>query len=120
MSVIIGFSIILGFLALGEVVSVLLSHFIPGSVLGMLFLFFTLLMGWIKPDRVRPVATFLTKNMTIFFFPAFMGILDQWDIISVNLVGWLVVVFVSTIAVFFSSGYAANKVDQLLKKEEKK
>ena len=120
MSVIIGLSIILGFFALGEIVSVLISHFMPGSVLGMLFFFFALLMGWVNADRVRPVATFLTRNMTVFFMPAFMGILDQWDIISVSLVEWILVVLLSTIAVFFTSGYTAKKVDQLTKKEEEK
>ena len=119
MSVIVGISILLGFFALGEFVSVLVSHFIPGSVLGMLFLFFSLLMGWVSPERIRPVATFLTKNMTVFFLPAFMGILDQWDIISVNFVGWILVVLLSTIAVFFSSGFTAKKVEQFNKNKRK-
>lgn len=121
MSIIIGTFIILGFLALGEAVSYLIGHFVPGSVLGMILLFLALSLKWIKPDTIRPVAKFLTQNMTIFFIPAFMGILDRWGLISLNFGGWLTVVFLSTIAVFFSSGIAAKIIIKLTgRKEEPK
>ncbi len=121
MSIIIGTFVILGFLALGEALSYLIGHFVPGSVLGMILLFIALTLKWIKPETIRPVASFLTQNMTIFFIPAFLGILDRWELISLNLGGWLAVVFLSTIAVFFSSGIAAKIIIKLTnQKEEKK
>ncbi len=120
MSIIIGTLIIFGFLALGEAISYLIGHFVPGSVLGMILLFIALTLKWVKPETVRPVATFLTKNMTIFFIPAFMGILDRWGLISLNFCGWLAVVFLSTVAVFFSSGLTAKIIIKLNGKKEEK
>lgn len=120
MSIIIGTLIIFGFLALGDAISYLIGHFVPGSVLGMILLFIALTLKWIKPETVRPVATFLTKNMTIFFIPAFMGILDRWGLISLNFGGWLAVVFLSTVAVFFSSGLTAKIIIKLNGKKEEK
>ena len=38
MEVIIGFGIIMAFLAAGECLSVLMGHFVPGSVVGMMLL----------------------------------------------------------------------------------
>lgn len=117
MNIVIGIAIILGFLALGEVGAYLMNHFIPGSVLGMILLFIALTLKWVKPDTIRPVAKFLTQNMSIFFIPAFMGILEQWDVIRLNFVEWIIVVLFSTIAVFFSSGYVAKIIIKLTYKE---
>ncbi len=118
MSVAISFCIILFFLVLGEVASYLISNFIPGSVIGMLLLFVALLLKWVKPENVRPAATFLIKNMPIFFIPAF--ILEQWDIIRLNLVEWILVVLLSTIAVFLTSGFTAKIVMKAKQRKEEK
>lgn len=69
---------ILLFYALGEGLSRLMRGFLPGSVLGMLLLFAVLELRWISPDWVRDSATFLTRNMGIFFVPAGVGLVTQW------------------------------------------
>lgn len=120
MTIVKGICIILGFLTLGEVCSILINHFIPGSVLGMILLFLALTLKIVKPESIRSVAEFLTKNMAIFFLPAFMGIMDQWGLISLNLGGWLIVMFASTIAVFFTSGWEAKTIIRFNERREKK
>ena len=40
---VIGFTIILAFLVAGELVSALIGHFMPGSVIGMVLLMFSIL-----------------------------------------------------------------------------
>ena len=68
-----GIFIIMAFYLLGECCAWLINDFVPGSVLGMMFLFLALSMRWVRPERVRPVARFLCDNMAFFFLPAGVG-----------------------------------------------
>lgn len=99
-----GILIITGFLALGNAASVMLGHFIPGSVCGMVLLFIALASKAIKAEDVRPVADFLTKNMSLFFVPASIGIMKQWGLISGSLFGWAGVILISTLLVLLTVG----------------
>lgn len=117
MEIIIGFGILIGFWAAGECLSVLMGHFVPGSVLGMLLLFVALMLKWVKPQHIEKVAHFLTRNMTIFFIPTVMGIMDQWGIIRVNWLGWLAVIVLTTICVMAATGYTVQWTDCLLRKK---
>ncbi|MDE6871260.1 MAG: CidA/LrgA family protein [Bacteroidales bacterium] len=106
MKTIKGIFIILLFLALGNICSWCIGNFIPGSVCGMVLLFIALLCRIIKEDDIRTTADFLTRNMTIFFIPASIGIMEQWGLISANIAGWLCVVFLSTVCVLAVTGLA--------------
>ena len=53
MNVFIGLFIILAFLVIGNLLSALLGGFIPGSVIGMLLLFLSLLTGVIKDKYLK-------------------------------------------------------------------
>ncbi len=97
-----GIFLILMFLGLGHLCSFAIGEFLPGSVVGMLLLFAALLLKVVKPEDVRPVANFLTRNMTLFFLPASIGIMEQWGIIRLNFVAWLVIVILPTICVLVS------------------
>ena len=116
MQVIIGFFIILAHLVAGNMISSLIGGFIPGSVIGMVLMFISLLTGLVKDRQIRTVATFLTDNMTMFFLPAFMGIMDLWGIIRMNIVAWVVVVVVSTLMVLLSAAFTQDGIESLLSK----
>ena len=73
-----GIFIIMAFYLLGESIAWLLNGFIPGSVL----LFGALMLRWVNPDRVRPVARFLCNNMAFFFLPAGVGVITSMDVLS--------------------------------------
>lgn len=118
MRILKGIFIILLHLSIGILLAGLIGNFLPGSVLGMILLFISLLTGMVKEESVREVAEFLTGNMTLFFLPAFMGIMDIWDVLKVNLAGWLIVVAVSTIAVLASSGWVQQGVERIGRKED--
>ncbi|MBQ6689169.1 MAG: CidA/LrgA family protein [Bacteroidales bacterium] len=109
-----GFFIILLHWVAGNVISALAADFIPGSIIGMLLLLCSLLLGLVKDDDVRPVAGFLTDNMTIFFLPAFMGIMDLWGILKLDLLAWIAVIILSTVMVLISTGI----VQQLLERRK--
>ncbi|MBQ7279672.1 MAG: CidA/LrgA family protein [Bacteroidales bacterium] len=111
MKVIHGFCIIMAFYALGEALSILIGHFVPGSVLGMVLLFAALCLRWVSPESIREVAHFLTSNMILLFIPTFMGIIDTWGLISVSWLGWLAVVLLTTVAVMAATGYSVEFVE---------
>lgn len=113
MNIFIGLFIILGFLAIGNLLSALLGGFMPGSVMGMLLLFLSLLAGIVKDKWVRPVATFLTDNMMIFFMPAFMGIMDLWGVVKMDLWSWVAVIVISTVLVMLSAGLTQTLTERL-------
>lgn len=116
MQVIIGFFIILAHLVVGNLLSTLIGGFIPGSVTGMVLMFISLLTGIVKDHQIRTVATFLTDNMTMFFLPAFMGIMDLWGIIRMNIVAWVVVVAASTLMVLLAAAFTQDGIESLLSK----
>ncbi|MBR1517706.1 MAG: CidA/LrgA family protein [Bacteroidales bacterium] len=116
MKIVQGFAIIMAFFALGEACSILIGHFIPGSVIGMVLLFAALCLGWVQPDAIRPVAQFLTGNMILLFIPTFMGIIDTWGVLQSNLLAWFAVVTLTTVAVMAASGYSVQAIEWLRKR----
>ena len=62
MQIITGFFIILVHLVAGNLLSGLIGGFAPGSVIGMILLFISLMTGLVKDHQIRRVATFLTDN----------------------------------------------------------
>ena len=48
----------------------------------MMLLFGALMLRWVNPDRVRPVARFLCNNMAFFFLPAGVGVITSMDVLS--------------------------------------
>ena len=119
MKIIKGIAIILGFLALGEVCSSLIGRFIPASVMGMILLFAALCLKIVKADSIREVATFLTDNMTIFFIPAFVGIMNEWGVIKTSFWGWVIVLIATTLIVMASSGLIAEMTIRIKSKKHK-
>ncbi len=97
-----GIFIIIAFLVLGNICSYAMDGLLPGSVLGMVLLFAALMTGVVKAKDIRKVANFLTKNMTLFFLPAAIGIMEEWGVIRLHLVEWLVLLIVPTFCVLLS------------------
>lgn len=105
-----GIAIILAFLALGQVCSILIGGFIPASVAGMILMFVALCLKIVKAEAIREVAEFLTDNMTVFFIPAFVGIMNQWDVIRTSFFGWCIVLVATALIVMATSGLIAETI----------
>lgn len=88
---------ILLFYFLGEMLSLLIGGFIPGSVLGMVLLFLCLFFKVIKPDYVKDAATVITKNMAVFFIPAAVGLMVYAELLSKSLFTILIAIAISTV-----------------------
>ena len=92
-----GLFFILLFYFLGEVCSVLVNGFIPGSVIGMILLFLCLFFKLIKLDMVRDAATVITKNMAVFFVPPAVGLMAYAEVISKSIWAIALAIIVSTV-----------------------
>jgi holin-like protein len=88
---------ILLFYFLGEMLSLLIRGFIPGSVLGMILLFVCLFFKIIKPDNVKDVSIVITKNMAVFFIPAGVGLMVYAQLLSKSLFTILIAIAISTV-----------------------
>lgn len=88
---------ILLFYFLGEMLSLVLGGWLPGSVLGMVLLFMALYFKIVKPINVKDAATIITKNMAVFFIPAAVGIMVYVELFSKSLMIIASAIVVSTV-----------------------
>ncbi|WP_392562192.1 CidA/LrgA family protein [Orbus sturtevantii] len=84
-------------LSVGNVVSKLLPITIPGSIIGLLILFFLLVFQLIPSKWIRNGCNLFMRYMTILFIPAAMGIMDNYIYL---LDGWVPILIGSTISTF--------------------
>lgn len=109
------FFIILGCLALGEVVVWATGIHLPSSILGMLFLTAFLQMGWVKLPWVNRLSEFLLSNLGFFFVPPGVALMLYGDIIGRELLPIAAATLVSTVLVLVTTGH----IHQLVVKFER-
>ena len=110
------FAIILLISLAGEMMSFILPLPVPASIYGLVLMLFSLLTGLIKLDAVRDTACFLIEIMPLMFIPAAVGLMASWSVIKANLLAYLVIAVVTTVAVMAVSGLVTQGV---LKRNEK-
>lgn len=86
------------FSLLGTIVSELISSFIaiPGSVIGMILMFFALHTKLLDIDKVDSVATWITANMAILFVPSGVGIMANFDVLADRWWQLIIIMLVTT------------------------
>lgn len=104
------FCIILGFTFAGEALQRLLPLPIPGSVWGLALLFGALCLGLVKTEQVREVSGFLVSIMPILFVAPTVGIVENWDMISHQLLPLFLLLVSTTFLTFGISGRVAQWV----------
>lgn len=110
MKYIVQFLIIIAFWALGIGVSFLTGGVVPGSVLGMVFLFTALALGYVKERQVEWVSKLLIKYMVLFFLPASVGVVVAWQMILDNFWAIAVATIVSTVLIIVAVGLTQQKL----------
>lgn len=100
------------FALLGEGVSVFIARFvaIPGSVIGMVLLFFALHFNWLKLEQVDEVGSWLTDNMAIFFVPAGVGLMTNFDLLADVWLQLLIIMVVTVAIMMVFVGWIVQKV----------
>jgi len=89
----------------GELLNYLLPLPVPASIYGLVLMLVCLLTGIIKLDAVRDTACFLIE-----FIPAAVGLMASWSVIKENLLAYLVIAVVTTVAVMAVSGLVTQGV----------
>ena len=110
------FAMILLVSFVGELLNYLLPLPVPASIYGLVLMLVCLLTGIIKLDAVRDTACFLIEIMPLSFIPAAVGLMASWSVIKENLLAYLVIAVVTTVAVMAVSGLVTQGV---LKRNEK-
>lgn len=108
----VGFFIILLLLGVGNLISHFTGNIIPGSVIGMLLLFTSLMTGIIKVHQVKAAADTLIKNMALFFVPVGVGLISSIDAIEKDLSAIVVASVISTVIVIVVTGMIQQKMEK--------
>lgn len=108
--------LILGFSALGEVLTRLLPFPIPASVYGMALLFAALAAKWIPKEAVKGAGSFLVSVLPLLFVVPLVSLVTDLDLIAQNLLPIAIVIALPTVITFVVSGLVTQK---LLGKEGK-
>ena len=90
---------ILAFYLLGEGISLVLPFSFPGSIIGMLVLFATLILGWIRLEDIQNISRFFLKYMPLFFIPAGVSVMASYDLIAASIIPIIFTLVLSTLFV---------------------
>lgn len=100
-------------LLLGEWVSQVISIGVPGSIWGLLILFFCLTLQIIKVNWIYMSARLLIRYMALLFIPVSVGVMTYGNLLLNNLTSIVLPNILSTflvlIIISFSAEYAFNK-----------
>lgn len=100
------------FSLMGEILSAVISSVvaIPGSVIGMVLLFLALHFNLIKMEQVDEVGTWLTDNMAIFFVPAGVGLMTNFDVLAESWLQLLIIMVVTCGAMMLFVGQLVQRI----------
>lgn len=110
------FFIIVGCLALGEIVVWATGIHLPSSIIGMLLLTAFLRLGWVRKEWVSKLSEFLLANLGFFFVPPGVALILYGDIIMHDFLPIVAGTLVSTILVLVATGH----MHQMVVKAERK
>ncbi|AKJ37874.1 CidA/LrgA family protein [Methanosarcina barkeri] len=111
------FSIILIIYFLGDLMQKALGLPIPGNVLGMLILFFSLYTGVVKLDMIDKVSDFLLENMAFFFLPAGASLITCFALLEGKLTAILAVSLISTFVILAVTGLTVELIQRFFRKK---
>ncbi len=103
-----------------EIVATLLPFAFPGSAIAMILLFLAFLVKAVQPSALKETGDFLLGNMSIFFVPAAVGLMDCFDRIKNALIPIFVICILSTILTFMATAYTVRLTVYLQKKARKR
>ena len=113
-----GLLFILLFYFLGEIISILIQGFIPGSIIGMLLLFFSLYFRIINPKSVRKTATTIVNNMVVFLIPPAVGLMAYKDILFDSFWTISLSIIISTILTMLIVGFVQEYLENRAKRKK--
>ncbi|MFD2130880.1 CidA/LrgA family protein [Pseudogracilibacillus auburnensis] len=80
------------------------SLFIPGSVIGLVFMFILLSTGILRAQWIESGARFMMNHLVLFFIPATVGLLNYYHLFAGKGIFLVIITMVSTFVVMVASG----------------
>jgi len=108
------FMLILVINYIGILISTVLHFPLPGTITALLLLFLLLQFKVLKLEKIENAANFLLLNMTLFFMPPTVKIIDSYDLLEKDLVKIIV------ISTFLTMGITGKVVQMMIDYKEKK
>ena len=104
------FARIMGFCLAGELLHGLLPLPIPAGIYGLVLLAAALLTGIVKIEQVKQPGDFLSSLFPLLFIPTVAGVMEEWDLISTNLIPILIALVPVTWAVMAAAGKVTQTI----------
>jgi len=112
------FGIIFTICWISTVIEHLLPFSFPASVIGMVLLLLCLLTGFLKVEHIREKSDFLLANMSFFFIPAGVNVINYLDILKANWLPLLVICILTTVITFAATAYSVRLTMRLLQRRK--
>ena len=104
----------------GILLSKILHLPLPGTILSLLLLFLMLQFKILKLEKIENAGNFLLLNMTIFFMPPTVKIIDSYELLEKDLFKIIVIILVSTFLTMGITGKVVQLMIDLKERKEKK
>ena len=101
----------------GMLLSKILHLPLPGTIVSLLLLFFMLQFKVLKLEKIENAGNFLLLNMTIFFMPPTVKIIDSYELLEKDLFKIIVIIIIST---FLTMGITGKVVQLMIDFKERK
>ena len=111
------FMLILVINYIGVLVSTVFHFPLPGTIIALLSLFLLLKFKVLKIEQVENDANFLLLNMTLFFMPPTVKIIDSYHLLEKDLFKIIIIIVVST---FITMGVTGKVVQIMIDFKERK
>ena len=111
--------IILFVYMLGIIVQTIFNLPIPGTVLGLIFLFLGLYTKIIKVDMIEDICNTLISHMAFLFVPAGVGLMTSFNLIQGKVIAFSVIILVSTAVVWIVTAYVVKFLRKVCSKDER-
>lgn len=111
MTIIVQILFIHVFLFLGSAVKAVAPLPIPASMVGLLLLLISLLLGIVKLEWIEQGGNWLLAELLLFFIPSAVGIVNYDELLSWQGVESILLIGLSTFIVIGSTAFIAEKIN---------
>lgn len=116
MNILYQIAIVFGICFLGEIISIALPFSFPSAIISLLLMLALLFSGVLKSEHIKEKSDFLLSNMAFFFIPAGVDVIEHFEIIKNIWWQFAIMVFTSTVLVFFVTAMTVTAVIRIQKR----
>lgn len=116
MKILTQLAIVFGICLLAECIAAILPFAFPAGVIGMILMFLLLLVKFLKRRHVEEVAQFVLQNISFFYIPTAVSILDSVGVLRGAMWQFALICVVSALLTFLATVYTVIGVMKLQEK----